>query len=109
MIWYEKTYKKISKEEYKKLTEGMSELEILVADRFYKTLKPELTEGFRNFDGGILEYIREQEKILKLEYTEDYYDYFMEDGYGLNIMGSTETIEAFKRAFDKNNFAENIN
>ena len=101
MIWYEKTYKKISKEEYKKLTEGMCDLEVMLTDMVAKKLKPEFADKFRNFDGGIMEYIRLQDSQPKVEYTEDDYDYFSADRYNLNIMGSAETIEVFKRMFDK--------
>ena len=101
MIWYEKTYKKISKEEYKNLTEGMCDLEIMLTDRVAKKLKPEFADKFRNFDGGIMEYIRLQDSQPKVEYTEDDYDYFSAAGYNLNIMGSAKTIEVFKRIFDK--------
>ena len=97
MIWYEKTYKKISKEEYKKLTEGMCDLEIMLTDMVAKKLKPEFADKFRNFDGGIMEYIRLQDSQPKVEYTEDDYDYYESDGHQLAILGSEETIKAFQK------------
>jgi hypothetical protein len=100
MIWYGKEYKKISKEEYKRLTKDLSNLELLLTDRVYKKLKselaPKISEGI-----GIVEYIRQQENLSEVEYTEDDYDYFLSDGYTLNIMGSAKTIETFERMLNK--------
>lgn len=101
MIWYEKTYKKISKEEYKKLTKGMSKVEqLLLAVGVCKKLKPEITETFPPIR-GLVEYCKHQENIRKIEYTEDNYEYFIEDGYSMQIMGNDKTIEAFKQAVEQ--------
>ena len=96
MMYYERTYKKISKERYKQITKNMSDLEIMLTDRAAKKLKPEFADKFRNFGGGILEYIRLQDDQQKVEYTEDNYDYYESDGHQLVILGGGETIKAFQ-------------
>lgn len=97
MMYYERIHKKISKEKYKQTTKNMSDLETMLTDRVAKKLKPELEDKFRNFDGGIMEYIRLQDSQPKAEYTEDDYDYYESDGHQLVILGSEETIKAFQK------------
>lgn len=97
MMYYERIHKKISKEKYKQITKNMSDLEIMLTDRVAKKLKPEFADKFRNFGGGIMEYIRLQDSQPKAEYTEDDYDYYESDGHQLVILGSEETIKSFQK------------
>lgn len=103
MIYYEPIWKQISYKKYKKLTKGLSEIEILFDSRLDKRLKYEVrckdvSEGI-----GLFEMIKSYSNGIPKNYKPENYDYFIKTGKSnLIFMGSKKQYNEFTKALNMN-------